>query len=243
MVAVVRRLDSFLPSQWQERVKSGVTLSWAEWLRIVLDPDSSDHREWRNVWHAHDVRRLIDDWAEVVGPERLTLVVNDGVDRELLPRTFEQLLGLPAGLLDPDPSRSNPSLSWAEVELVRSTHEAFAALRIDRVQRRPWTAAGLVRQLRDAGLPPAPPALPPFPAWAAERVRELGASRAQAVRDTVVRVVGDSDGLLPREPLAVGTADALPDLPQAAVAVAVRALVQTTVERAPGLNHEEKSYA
>jgi hypothetical protein len=250
VVAVARRLDSYLPSQWQERVKSGVTLPWEEWLRIVLDPDGSEHREWHNVWQAHDVRRLLGDWSGVVGPDRITLIVSDGIDRDLLPRTFERLLGLPEGLLVPDPSQSNPSLSWAEVELVRSTHEAFAALRIDRGQRRPWTKGGLVRHLQGTDLPRATPTTPPFPEWAADRVREISAQRAQAVRDAPVRVVGAPDALLPREPLPVGAADLPPDLPQAAVAVAVRALVQATVERAPGLtvaathpSSEEKSYA
>ncbi|MFC7496712.1 MULTISPECIES: hypothetical protein [unclassified Nocardioides] len=237
VVAVVRRFDSYLPSQWQEKVKSGITIPWEEWLRIVLASDDAEprHREWINVWTAHDVRRLLADWTGVVGPERVTLIVNDGVDRELLPRTFERLLGLPEGLLDPDPSQSNPSLSWAEVELVRSAHEAFAAARVDREKRRPWTAGGLVRHLRDADLPRATPVVPPFPEWAADRVREINASQAQAARDATVRVVGDPDGLLTREPLPVGRADAPPDLPHAAVSVAVEALVRATVERLPEL--------
>ncbi|MDF1606185.1 hypothetical protein [Nocardioides sp. YIM 152315] len=235
VVAVVRRFDSYLPSQWQERVKSGVTLSWEEWLRVVLDPAGAESGgyEWENVWRAHDVHRLLGDWTDVVGPERVTLIVNDGIDRELLPRTFERLLGLPDGVLAPDPSRSNPSLSWAEVELVRAAHLAFDALGVDRSRRRPWIKGGLVRQLQGDDLPRAAPAVPPFPEWAAQQVRTINASRAHAVRDAPVRVVGDADALLTREPLPVGPVDVPPALPQAAVAVAVRALVQTTVERLP----------
>ncbi|MDF1606186.1 hypothetical protein [Nocardioides sp. YIM 152315] len=236
VVAVARRLDSYLPSQWQERVKAGVTLSWEDWLRIVLDRDADQrHYERMNVWRAHDVGRLLRNWTEVVGAERVTLIVNDGADRSLLPRTFERLLGLPDGLLVPDPSQSNPSLSWAEVELVRATHRAFEDLGVDRRDRDPWAAAGLVRHLQGVDLPRATPTTPPFPDWAAEQVRQIGADRARAVRDSAVRVVGDADALLTREPLAVGPVDVPPALPQAAVAVAVRALVQATVERVPDL--------
>lgn len=247
VVAVARRLDSYLPSQWQERVKAGVTLSWEEWLRIVLDRDADErHYERMNVWRAHDVGRLLRNWSEVVGPERITLIVNDGADRTLLPRTFERLLGLPEGLLAPDPSQSNPSLSWAEVELVRAAHRAFEDLGVDRRERDPWTAAGLVRHLQGVDLPRATPTTPPFPEWAAEQVREIGAERARAVRESAVRVIGSPDALLAREPLPVGPVDVPPALPQAAVAVAVQALVRATVERLPDLlkddttpNHEE----
>jgi hypothetical protein len=247
VVAVARRLDSYLPSQWQERVKAGVTLSWEEWLRIVLDRDSDQrHYERMNVWRAHDVGRLLHNWTEVVGPDRVTLIINDGADRTLLPRTFERLLGLPDGLLVPDPSQSNPSLSWAEVELVRATHLAFASLGVDRRDRDPWTAAGLVRHLQGADLPRATPTTPPFPEWAAAQVRRIGVERARAVRESAVRVVGDPDALLTHEPLPVGPVDVPPALPQAAVSVAVQAFVQATVERLPdlvgtrpGQTHEE----
>src|SRR3954454_2542682 len=122
IVAVARRLDRFLPSQWQERVKAGDERTYEEWLRVVLDTDDPG-LDWdrRNVWFSHDVRALVGRWTAVVGPERFTLIVSDESDRTLIPRTFETLLGLPKGFVVPDPSRSNRGLSWAGAELLRWT--------------------------------------------------------------------------------------------------------------------------
>ena len=126
-MAVARRLDSYLPSQWQERVKAGERRSFEDWLRVVLDRSSGEYNwDRNNVWHAHDTKRLVERWVAAVGEDRFTLIVSDESDRELLPRTFEDLLGLPHGTLRPDPSRSNRGLTWAETELVRAVNGVAA---------------------------------------------------------------------------------------------------------------------
>src|SRR4051794_4389054 len=55
VVAVARRLDRYLPSQWQERVKAGEKRGYDAWLRVVLDTDNPQP-DWdrRNVWFSHD---------------------------------------------------------------------------------------------------------------------------------------------------------------------------------------------
>jgi hypothetical protein len=52
VVAVARRLDRLLPSQWQERVKSHDTFTYDAWLRLVLGKDRED-REWRTAGRRH----------------------------------------------------------------------------------------------------------------------------------------------------------------------------------------------
>jgi hypothetical protein len=241
VVAVARRLDSYLPSQWQERVKAGVTLSWEAWLEIVLEEEPTrNHYERTNVWRAHDVGGLLSRWQEVVAPEQITLIVSDDSDRELLPRTFERLLGLPNGLLKPHPDRSNRSLRWAEVEVVRAAHGAFAAAGVSRRARDPWMFAGVLPALREADLPRSGPATPPFPEWAIDHVRRLGEERAEAVRASGVRVVGTADTLLSSPTTPVGDPGVLPPADQALVAVVTGALVAATVGQVPGLVAEQE---
>ena len=64
VVAVARRFDRYLPSQWQERVKAGDRRGYDEWLRTVLD--TSDEFDWdrRNVWFSHDTAALVGRWVE-----------------------------------------------------------------------------------------------------------------------------------------------------------------------------------
>lgn len=60
VIAVARRFDRYLPSQWQERVKAGESRTFEEWLRVVL-AERSESWEWHNVWRAHDIETLIAD--------------------------------------------------------------------------------------------------------------------------------------------------------------------------------------
>lgn len=225
VVAVARRLDRYLASQWQERVKAGDRRTFEDWLRVVLDGTA---RSWdrHNVWFAHDVDRLVRRWTKVVPADRFTLIVSDEVDRDLLPHTFEDLLGLPRTTLKPDPSRSNRGLSWSETELVRLVNEAIAHEGWSRPERRRFVKGGV---LRDMGSRPAPagPKSPPFPHWALDQLRELSDARVEQVRDLGVRVVGEAESMrMPAEvPVVDGPAvppDVTPEVAAAAVAAVLR---------------------
>ena len=121
VVAVARAYDRFLPSQWQQRVKTFLADSYEDWLRHVLDPQTP-HSEKRNVWHAHDTRALVERWTRLVDPDRFTVVIGDEDDRDRLPRTFESLLDLPEGVLETHSHRSNKALSLAQVEMLRAVN-------------------------------------------------------------------------------------------------------------------------
>lgn len=237
LVAVARPLASYLPSQWQERVKAGVTLSWPDWLEVVLAderPEGPDGHgfEWINVWRAHDPRRYLPNWAEVVPSERFTLIVGDG-SRDYVLRVFERLLELPEGLLQAPAGGSNESLSWAQVEAVRAAHLAFERRGVDRRERDPWIQRGLIRGFRETG--PSGPKVPPFPAWAAEKVAELSTAFAAAVAEAGVNVLGDPVHLMPRAEIAQGDPEQLPPLSMAEAALALEAMVRATVDAVPGL--------
>ena len=194
VLTVVRRLDRLLPSQWQQRAQSFKTDSYEDYLHVVLDPDGpADSQSRRAFWASHDVAKVLATWSDAAAPERVIAVVADETDRALLPRTFEQLLGLPAGLLQEAPS-GNPSLSYNAVELLRRLNVVAA--------ERGWPDEIYARVVREAahemkyaGVPPVDSAVPRLPSWAAARVRELSEQRADALVAAGVRVVGDPDSL------------------------------------------------
>jgi hypothetical protein len=237
VVAVTRRLDRYLPSQWQERVKAGDERGYDEWLRVVLDTDDPAP-DWdrHNVWFSHDVRALAERWVEVVGPERFTMIVLEESNRGQLPRAFEMLLGLPEGLVVPDSSRSNRGLSWAETELVRATSAILADAGWERPRRRRAFGPTVLRDM--AGRPaPAGPKSPPVPEWAAPRLRALSDRRVEdllMLAERGVHLIGDPELMRLPDDAAVAPAgaEATPALPPLDIEVAARALASVLVAAA-----------
>ena len=192
VVAVARRLDKLLPSQWQEWVRVGRTsLTYADWLKVVLG-DNPDDRQWREFWTPHDLRGMVSRWAGATSPDRFTLVIADEDDPTWLSTAFEQLLGLPSGLLAPaDVARANVSASLERVEVVRRLNELL--------DEQDWPAdlkealrARVSKRIRS--LAPGwsgETSIPALPAWARDRVLELNAERERLVPGLGVQVLGD----------------------------------------------------
>ncbi len=203
VVAVARRFDRYLPSQWQERVKAGERAGYDQWLRTVLDrlgepvawgdPDSTWERT--NVQYAHDPLALANRWIDEVGPERFTLVVSDESDRGYLLRVFEQLLGLPPITLVPPASGANQSLTWAEVEALAAINAALADRGISRVEAKPLIGRGIAHALKDRGARGNGPRTPPLPQWAGDAVRAFMDDRISTLQNSGVQVIGDLEHL------------------------------------------------
>jgi hypothetical protein len=205
VVAVARRLDRYLPSQWQERVKTGYPFDFETWLRRIFgdgDGDGDYDRERWNVWQGHDVAGLVERWLQFVEPDRFTLVIADESDRLQLSRVFESMLGLPDGTLQPDPQRSNKGLSWGELEVLRGLRRMY--------EDNGWPTEDfgvklkpVVASLRARPEHPTGPRTPSLPAWALDRIRTLSEERADAVAKLPVRVIGDPDWLRALDPAPV----------------------------------------
>lgn len=224
VLAVVRGYDSYLPSQWQQRVKAGVRATYEEWLRIVLGDDSTE-REWRQVWVPHDTVGLVRRWSERVDPADITLLIGDESDRSLLPDVFERLLALPKGFLTVEQSTANRSLSYPETELLRGLYANFAAAgRTDREHFR-LIHRGVIAALVAAPYPDGEPRVPALPDWAYERVAELSEQRLAALGNLGVRILGDPTKLrLPPRDSSAASGSATREVNAVSLTTALRAL-------------------
>ena len=192
VVAVARRYDALMPSQWQQRVKTQLRMSYDEWLRLVLGDPAPEDEHWSNLWVPHDTVALLDRWSRVAGAENVTLIVADEADRALLPRTFEQLLDLPPGMLVDRGGRANTSLTYEQAELLRGLNGVF--------HERGWEGQPYVELVRRGVVPAllsAPPSgeakVPAVPAWARDRLVELSDRRIEGLSRQPVRVLGDPE--------------------------------------------------
>lgn len=232
VVAVARRLDRYLPSQWQERVKAGDERPYDEWLRIVLDR-GSEQWAWdrRNVWHSHDIGALVERWAETVGEDRFTLIVGDESDRSALPRAFEAMLGLPDETLQLHPAQSNRGLTWGETELVRAVNLVAAERDWSRDQRKAFVRRGILADLQSRAASPVGERTPPLPDWALDQVRELSDCRIDAIRAMGVCVVGDPELMRVPDDIPIGSAAQPPPLVSPETAAAAVAAVMDVAHR------------
>lgn len=189
VVITLRPLAKILPSAWQQYVRNRLRYSYEDWLDAMFNQPPYEMPTvtfWQR--HHHDV--LVDRWASIVGPERLLVIVVDESDPDSLMRTFEQLTGLPDGLLEPETGWTNRSLTGAETELIRQLNVEFF--------RRKWPAPryhhairrGVVRemQLRAPGRDEAKITTPP---WAIERANEIAAEAALRIKASGVQILGD----------------------------------------------------
>ena len=232
VVYVARRLDRLLPSHWHERVKAWETMSYEEYLHEMLAEERGPLAE--HIWGRHDIDRVLRHWASAVGPDRFTIVVSDEQDRSLIPRTFEAMLGLPAGLLDPPTEGSNASLSYTDTEVLRALNH--------RARAEGWTPQeywhvvqkGVVRRLRERS-PGDGSRIEGLPPWAAERVMHLAERQIEQIRGSDVRVIGDPEVLRVTEQMVA-------DLPPGVESVPVDLLldvVQGAVDGAAELRRRE----
>ncbi len=227
VVMVIRPLDKLLPSSWQQRVKSArETMTLDEWLRGVLEKRG----QWRSraFWDNQSVEKLVGKYANAVPRERIILVVSDESDRTQQMRLFESLLALPEGLLTPG-EETNTSLSLARTELLRRVNLLAAERGWSEEIRRALIHAGMLPDLREAPLEPGEPMIPGLPAWAADRVDRLNRGRAERVRTSGCRVVGDPEALT--APARVAAPVPLPEHVSIAVAAAGVAGVVEAVRR------------
>lgn len=197
VVVTVRPLVQLLPSAWHEGVRQGQPRSYEKWLSNRLQNPPPEQRA-DGFWHKQLHGFLVERWASVVGAGNVTVIVPDDSDRLMLMRVFEQLVGLPPGLLTPG-ERTNPSLGFGDIELVRHLNREFLQRGWPFERHRRLVRKGMTRYLQAVDRPTLDGQRIRTPPWAVECATEIGARQAQKIAATGVRVVGDLDvlGALP----------------------------------------------
>ncbi len=194
VVITLRPLAKVTPSQWQQYVQNGLRTPFPEWLEGIFH-DPPDESVSPSFWRRHDHAALVRRWAEVAGPDNLTVVVADESDPTMLLRTFEAFVGLPQGLVTPQQSGVNRSLTAGEVEMVRLINQHFE----DHRWSGDWSGTVHADLMREGALKrmklgrrPAPgEARVAMPRWALERAAQVGEQTVEAATSLGVRVVGD----------------------------------------------------
>ncbi len=190
VVFTLRPVAELLSSSWQQYLKSGWTVSYHQWVeQMVAELEPGARRS--GFWLRNDYPTIVGRWASLVGPQRVHLVCLDADDRGFLLRTFEELLGIPEGIVDPSVADSNRSMTAAEAELLRALNAATTQWDWPTYQHtiRVGAAAAMVEDRQ-----PEPGEIPLVTAQdALDRVAEHGREMAGAVSGLGVVVHGDLD--------------------------------------------------
>lgn len=228
-VLTVRSIPAQLASSWSQYLKTGLRVGFDRWVTAVLaEPPGPMTPSFRR---RSDLTAVVRRWVEVVGRDRFTLVVLDPADRDLVPRTFETLLGLVPGTLTGAQlaaNDTNRSFTLAEAELVRRLNERVHAREdLDWSHYHRYVRKGAIDGLlRRVPAPDEQRIVPPR--WAVERTVELAEGHRQALEAMDVRVVGDLAGVAAPVPSREAPAE-VPGLPVDAACDAVLACLDAGV--------------
>ena len=214
VVFTMRPVAQLLGSSWQQYLKSGWTISYADWLDRILAELEPDSRR-SGFWLRNDYPTIVGRWASLVGADRVHLVCLDPDDRGFLLRTFAELLDLPPGVVDPQFAQSNRSMTAAEAELLRALNAASADWDWPTYQH--TIRRGAADAIVEDRQPDPDEAMLATPQEALDRVAAHGRAMAEQVSELGVVVHGDLSVL--GEPV-VGSADG-PQLPPRDVPIEV----------------------
>jgi hypothetical protein len=214
VVVTLRNLGRLLPSSWQQYLKYGLTTPYEKWLTDVFAGPGASKNMTPTFWKRHDHGDVLRRWTDAVGPDHVTVLVLEDVDRSAQFQAFAQLLDVtPEVLVSRMDLTSNRSMTAAEAELlVRLNKKVKKELQWDEYVRyvRRGVALGMVE-----GREPAPDEPRLFtPDWALDAAAEKGALFVDVIRSLGVTVLGDLDALSCRvpssSPVAAGAAEVLP---------------------------------
>lgn len=193
IVLTMRPLAQILASRWQQSVQDEMSQGYTDWLEDLfgLTPGASGRP---SFWLRYDLGGHIRRWGPIVGEENITFIILNPQDRGMLLRSFEGLLGLPEGTLIPDPSLTNPSLGYPEIELLSAFNREFLAGGHGRAEFIRAVRGSVVGDLKTD--PGRATSKIKTPRWAAEAANERAQTWIDAVRASDAQVIGDLEHLL-----------------------------------------------
>lgn len=225
VVVTLRNVGNLLSSSYQQYLKYGLRARYEPWLENLFANDDGSRMS-PSFWlrNHHDV--VLERWARVVGPERVTAIVLEDVDRQAMFIAFAQLLGVPPQVLT---SRmdltSNRSMTAQEAELLRRVNVGVKT-EMNWTQYEQLVRYGVAKTIVEGREPgPTEPRLV-TPAWALDAAAERGAAAARRIAALGLHVVGDLDALARRIPAQQSVdPQALNELPMDVAVRAIEALV------------------
>lgn len=199
VVITVRNVGNLLSSSYQQYLKYGLRARYEPWLENLFAKDDGSRMS-PSFWlrNHHDV--VVERWAKAVGPDRVTVVVLEDVQRQAMFVAFAQLLGIPPEILT---SRmdltSNRSMTAQEAELLRRVNVGVKN-EMTWTQYERLVRYGVARTIVE-GRDPAPgePKIA-TPDWALDAAAERGARAAKRIGELGVTVIGSLDALAARIP-------------------------------------------
>ncbi|HET6910568.1 MAG TPA: hypothetical protein VFH54_14615 [Mycobacteriales bacterium] len=223
VLVTVRPLAKILPSTWQEQIRYRDATPYDEWLRETLDR-APDRPPTSIFWRRQHHDLLVDRWVRTVGADRVTVLVADEAEPDLLLRNVEQMLALPSGLLAAETGQVNRSLSAVEAELVRALNVRSSGQGWPDAVYRRYVLTGLLNYLQRERIPgPDEPRLT-LPDWAGEQAAALGQAAAAEIAASGARVIGDLQSL--GRPGTLSAVDGPPPVPAAAAADLLVGLIE-----------------
>ena len=194
----LRSLGAVVPSAWQESIKAGGREPFGRFVEAVLERQGEAGTDPAGrFWTVHQQARLVQRWADVVGPERVTVVPLDPTRTDDVFAAFEHLIGLAPGTLDPSlATHTNRSLTWAEAEAVRSFN-TLVEMPGEFENVGEMLAPQVVSILVESRRPPADEPRATLSPQAVEALVPLATAMTDAIRESGVRVIGDLDLLVP----------------------------------------------
>lgn len=214
-------------SMWQQVLRKGHPTSLESWLERYYRRTEMPERP-TGLWAHIDAATLVEQWAEVVDRDRITVVVLDESDRRQLATTIERLLGLPAGLLaDHAPLHTNRGLTALEAALVRDIIAATQS-RLTWVEHTRYLRTGLTLRLLKVRQPGPEEPRSALPEWAAHQAAFEAERMIAALTKSGAHVVGNLDSLRSLT-VPVGDNPPITDVPmELAVEAAVGAIAAGT---------------
>lgn len=188
VAVTLRPLASILPSQYQQYLQRGSTFGYESWLDSMFNKPPYD-KPTPSFWTRHRHDELVQRWGDVVGPEKVVVVVVDSRDFTVAPRAFEKLLELSDGTLADKEVTANRSMTWGEAEVMRHFNRQFkdAGLPAD-LHLALMKSAGVHVKAR---VPAPDEAKIATPEWAVKRANEVGAEMVARIEATGASILGD----------------------------------------------------
>jgi hypothetical protein len=119
VIVTVRDLARQLPSSWQQRLKSGGSLTYDEFLREAqtLEQRGLDRRPWKHL----NVTGMLANWSEAVGPGRMHVITlpPPGNPPTTLLERFCSVIDVDPARMVPEEKPVNTSLGRVQAELLR----------------------------------------------------------------------------------------------------------------------------